>query len=93
MAEGQDILKQVREEEVVVVRRTFAMLLVRNFLLLEVEVVGVLTVVGHCLVAMVDIHQVVKAVVVVVLILEELVELKLQVVFILMLVQEQAMEE
>ena len=82
MAEGQDILKQVREEEVVVVRRTFAILLVRNFLLLEVEVVGVLTVVGHCLVAMVDIHQVVKAVVVLmtIMLLEEVVDLKLQVV-------------
>ena len=51
MVEAQDLLEQILEEEVVV-RRTFAMLPVRNFLLPGVEVVGVI-IVGP-VVAMVD---------------------------------------
>ena len=66
-----------------VVRRTFAMLLVRNFLLPEVEVAGLIVVCQG--VAMADIHQVVTALVVVIM-LEEVVDLNPQVVIMVVVV-------
>ena len=63
MAEGLDLLEQI-VVEVVVVRRTFAMLPVRSFLLLGVEVEGVITVVQAAVMA--DIYQVQGAMVVVI---------------------------
>ena len=80
MVEAQDLLEQILEEEVVV-RRTFAMLSVRNFLLPEVEVAG-LHIVRQA-VAMVGTLQ--EALVLAVMIytyilLEEMVGLKPQVV-------------